>query len=193
MTLSLHLKKFLLILIMSFLLTLSSKAQSDTSHVKKYLNTNIHSELYKIQFTNRLNSQMPREEIIKIMAEPSVSKIYSLIGGTLLVCKSFQESINQAQLSDTTLEIMKDMITKNKIKCQIFKDLHLKYDKDFKEIVKTKKISPFYYFNYKTDDSEGTSTIGLFDNIKECENFSKMVKKKMNFYSTECRYYKGLE
>ena len=33
----------------------------------------------------------------------------------------------------------------------------------------------------------------LFDNIKECENFSKMVKKKMNFYSTECRYYKGLE
>ena len=35
-------------------------------------------------------------------------------------------------------------------------------DEKFKEITQTKTITPFYYFNYKTDDSEDTSTIGLF-------------------------------
>ena len=190
-------KKILCLLLTCILFTSCSEdnnnvSEKDVSEVKKYLNVDISNKLYEIQFSNRLNEQTPRDKVIEILSEPSLSRMYSLIGGSILACNALGNAIKESKPSETTLKFMDEMLSENKKKCEIFNELHLKYDEKFKEIIQTKTITPFYYFNYKTDDSEDTSTIGLFLEKDNCINFSLMIQKKLNYYSSECKYYKGL-
>ena len=77
-------------------------------------------------------------------------------------------------------------------KCKIFRDFHYQYDSVFKQIANTKKITPFYFYDFKTEDSDETDTFGLFKTKEECSSFSKMLQKELNYFILECKYFKGV-
>ena len=190
-------KKLLAIVVLGLLMISCSEDNStskkkETSEMNKYLNTEITSKLVDIQYNQRLNNENSTEDNLKLFKEPSVFRMYSLVGGTIVFCHSWEESYKATNSSDTKSEFLENMDKEIEKKCKIFRDFHYQYDSVFKQIANTKKIPPFYYFDFKTEDSDETDTFGLFKTKEECSSFSKMIQKELNYFILECKYFKGV-
>ena len=185
-------KKLLAIVVLgllSFSCSDNNEQQKTEKKPNKYLNQEVHSNLYKIQLNKDRLNKASNEKKIKILSEPSVSKMYSEIGGQLIVCETFEKSIIDTKPSKAALDIMKEMIESSKKECAIFMDLHLKYDKKFKEIAYSKQIPPFFYFKYKDPDMENAQIIGLFETEDECLSVSKKIQIELEYFIMGCKYF----
>ena len=123
----------------------STSKNNESSEMNKYLNNEISSKLMDIQISDRLNNENSPEDNLKLFAEPSVFRMYSLIGGTIVFCHSWEESYKSTNSSDTKSEFLENMNKGIEKKCKIFRDFHCQYDSVFKQIANTKKIPPFYF------------------------------------------------
>ena len=143
-------KKVILILILGLLLSGCSEENSKTAEIKKtelvsYVDKNLFSKLLELQINNEIiKKDTTINEFAKIVSEPFISNMYSLIGGTAFACVIIDKA--EKKMSIEVLDLMQKSREVRKIKCEIFENLYNNYDKKFREIANTKKIPPYYYF-----------------------------------------------
>ena len=190
-------KKVILILIVGLLLSGCSEENSKTKKIKKtelvgYVDKNLFSKLLELQINNEIiKKDTTINEFAKIVSEPFISNMYSLIGGTAFACVIIDKA--EKKMSIEVLDLMQKSREVRKIKCEIFENLYNNYDKKFREIANTKKIPPYYYFRYYNPNDDAAKLIGLFDAKDQCLILAKKFQQDLEYLISECEYFIGKE